>query len=393
MALKSNNVAIAFAIQSVRGTYTEPNDTTDLLPFSQFRPSINPVTIGNDEYTGSVWRNADDIAGKQFTASFNVKLRPPSSLPAANAFVMGRLLQAAKFTELRNATAIPASPEALGVGVDSKTATLGTSASSTVGLYDGYPIKIGAGAYKSALTSIRSYGASKAAGLMQDWGSTPSGDYQIPTFLAYFRDITSSDAIILSCKFWLDGHLFELYDVGVTGLSLVLPTSTNTQPQYPEFQFTIGGTISANSAEATPSLTAAGAVPLYKDGKGILDYVPVGFETVSIDLGVESESPPNPNQPDGVDAPELAGGTANGTITMQKYLPATINTFDLADAQAYHPFYAQWGNSGWNAVQVIVPDVRLGYPSPDLGNRTMRDQVGLYIDVLERNLGIVFPGA
>lgn len=393
MALKSNNTAIAFKIQPTRNVFEAPNSTSDLLPFSQFRPSVTPVTIDNDEYTGSVWRNAADIAGKTFSATFTCKLRPPTSLPAANALVLGRLLQAAKFTELRVATAIPSSPEALGSWVNSKTPTLGASATGTADLYKGYPIKIGSGAYKTALTSIRSYNASKQAGLMQDWGSTPAVSYQIPTFIGYFRDITSADAIILSAKFWLDGHRFDIVDVGITGMNIVVPTSTDTQAAYPEIQFTISGTIEANSEEATPSITAAGAVPLYKDGKGMLDYFAAGFESVSIDLGVEAESPPNPNRPDGVDAPELAGGTASGTITMQKYLPSGINTYDLANAQAYHPLFMQWGSQGWRTVQVIIPDARLGFPSPDLSGRTMRDQVGLYIDVLNRNLGIIFPGA
>ena len=391
MARPSNNTALGIALQPVRDVYTAPNSTTDLLAgVSNLRFTQDPITITDDSYTGSIFQNADAVAGKRVGLTFNTKLKGPSALPAANAFVLGRLLQSAKFTEVRNAVAI--GPETLGVGVDSKTATLGASAVGTLDLYKGFPIKIGAAAYKSAMTAIRSYDASKHAVLMEDWLSTPTGNYTIPTFLGYFRDVTSAAAAILSLKLWLSGVRYDLINCAVTGLRIVRPTSTIDQAAYPELEWTLGVTINAIAEDATPTIPAVGAIPLAKDGKEWLAYEKIGTASSSIDLGLEADYPPNMNQVDGVDAPELAGGRANGDIQMQSYLPSYLDTQSLADAQSYNPYFAQWGNSAWNMVQLLVPDARLGFPNPDTSGRTVVESAGLFIDVIDRNLGIVFPG-
>lgn len=393
MALKSNKTAMSVAIQPTRDTYEVPNSTTDLLPgLSNLRIQQDGVTIADDTYTGSIFRNADQIAGKRVTITGTLKIKPLAALPAANAYVPGRIFQSAKFSELRNATTIPSGgAEALGVGVDSKTATLGSTASTTASIYKGYPIKIGAGAYKDAMTAIRSYDASKHAVLMEDWGSTPTGNYIIPTFLMYTRDVTDADPAILSSKIWIDGVLYELYNIAVTGLRMQVPTSTKQQAQYPTFEFTMDATIYDIDEEATPTIGALGAVPLFKDGKDILNYVEFGASNLSIDFGLQSESPPNGNQVDGNDAPELTGGTATASLTMQKYRPSSgLDTQALADAQTYHPFFRQWGNAAGNLVQITIPDARLNFPNPDLSGATANENVDLFIDVLSRNMNLTF---
>lgn len=394
MALKSNNTAIAVVIQPVRDTFTAPNSTTDLLALvSNCRLQQDGITIADDSYTGSIFQNADAIAGKRVTLTFTLKIKPPSAMPAANAFVPGRLLQAAKFTELRNTAAIPAAPEALGVGVDAKTATLGTTASTTVDMYKGYPIKIGAGPYKTAMSAIRSYDASKHAVLMEDWGATPTGNYQIPTFLMYSRDTSSADPAILSLKLWISGHRYDLVNCGVTGLREVVPTSTKDQAAFPTYEFTLDCTILDDAEEATPSIAAVGPPPLAKDGKEWLNYVKQGVSNATFDLGLTAENPPNMNQPDGTDAPELSGGSARASLTKQKYLPSVIDVQALADAQTYVPYFKQWGNSAWNMVQITVPDARLNFPNPDLSGGIAMENIDLFIDVFDRNFNITFPGA
>ena len=240
------------------------------------------------------------------------------------------------------------------------------------------------------MTSIIAYTAGKQATLAHDWGSTPSGNYTIPAFLGYFRDVTDAEPPVLSASLWNSGVRFDIMDVAVTGMRIVRPTSTDTAPAYPEIEWTVQGTIDAIAADATPTIPATGAIPVAKDGKEYLAYVAIGTSNTTIDLGLQTERPPNMNQVDGVDAPVLTGGAANGTINMQGYLPATIDTFTLADDQAYHPYFAQWGSAAGAMVQLIIPEARLGYPNEGGGAIIMED-VGLYIDVINRNLGIVFP--
>lgn len=396
MALKSNNTAVAIAIQSAVDAFTTPTQPDDLMPVSNLSMSIEGVTLANDEYTGSVFKNGDTITGKRVTLSYTVKLRPPggSSIPGANAFLLGRLLQAAKFTELRTTSAIPASAEALSSG-STTGATLGAGATATADLYKGMAISLASmgSDYKTRMSAIRSYTAGKVAEFMETFGSSVSGNYQIPPQIGYMRDISSSDPIILSHSVWLDGHRFDLMNCRVTGMTIPVPTSTKDQPAYPEVQVTMDAVIAANADEATPAVPPRGAIPVFKDGDCFLAGARVGSQTFTVDLGLSTENPPNPNKADGNDAAELVGGVASVSMTRQKYLKATLDTLALADAQGNHPFFAQWGSSAWNMVQIVVPDFRFDYQNPDLGGNLIMENGRLVIDALSRGICINFPGA
>lgn len=396
MARKSRNTALAVVLQTARGTF-DACSTADLVTgFSNCRLAIDGITVADDTYTGSVFTNADAIAGKRVTLSGNLKLKPPSSLPAADAFVLGRILQAAKFTELRVATAIPASAEAVGVsGNDTTHLALSTGATGTDDLYNMYPIlnETAGAAYKDQLTMIRDYvGSTKLAELMETLGGAPADNYQIPPFLGYYRDVTSAEPDVLSCELWIDGFRYDLYDCAVSSMRLVLPTSDKNQARYPEFEFTLDCTIYQTEDEATPSIPATGQPPLIKDGKGFFNKKEWGIESITIDLGLTADYPPNPNQVDGNDAPEISGGSATAQMVAQKYLKATEDVLGLADAQAYHPLFLQWGSSAFGTVQVGIMSGRLNFPNPDLSGGIIKEQIDIQIDVLDRNLAIIFPG-
>lgn len=394
MALKSNNTCIAIAIQSVAGTFTTPSQPADIMPVSQLRWNIQSVNIANDEYTGSPFKNADQVAGKRVAWSFNVKLRPPGTgLPDANAFLIGRILQSVKMTELRTTSAIPASPEAVSGGT-TNSATLGAGATGTADLYKGMAIQLdGQGStLKTELTAIRAYTAGKVATFIETFAGSVSGNYQIPPQLGYLRDISSSDPVILSQQIWVDGIRYDLRDVRPSGLTIVVPTSTKDQAAYPELQCTFEGTIDAYADQATPSVPALGAVPFFKNGDLHVANVRVGASTLSLNMGLTTEFPPNPNGVDGVDLPELTGGVSTVQATLQKYRKATFDTLGMADAQAYHPFFAQWGDTAWNIVQIVIPDFRFDYGNPDLGGGIVMEGSNLMIDALSRSVCINFPG-
>lgn len=394
MALKSNNTCIAVAIQSVAGTFTTPTQPADIMPVSQFRWNIQGVTIANDEYTGSPFKNADQISGKRVGFSYNIKLRPPGSgLPAANAFLIGRILQCAKMTELRTTSDIPASPEA-GSSGSTNGLTLGAGATGTADLYVGMAILLKSlgTTLKDQLTAIRDYTSGKAATFVETFGSTISGNYQIPPQLGYMRDVSATDPIILSQQIWMDGIRYDMMDVRLSGLTLAIPVSTKDQAQYPELQCSFEGTIDDYADETTPSVPALGAVPFFKNGDLSVANVAVGASNLTLNMGLSTEFPPNPNKVDGVDLPELTGGTATVNAMLQKYRKATLDTLALADNQAYHPVFAQWGSSAWNIVQIVIPDARFDYGNPDLGGGIIMEGTNLLVDALSRSVCINFPG-
>ncbi|MDQ5974187.1 MAG: hypothetical protein QG661_1396, partial [Actinomycetota bacterium] len=155
---------------------------------------------------------------------------PPggSDVPAADAYLPGRILRAAKFTEVRTTAAIPSSAEALGSGSTETTAKLGSTATGTADLYKSMALilsSIASTAYDK-LTAIRAYAANKTATLMEELASAPTGNYQIPKQLSYQRDITEADASFISASLWIDGVRYDLVDVSISGLRLTIPVST-----------------------------------------------------------------------------------------------------------------------------------------------------------------------
>jgi hypothetical protein len=393
MALKSNNTALAVVKQPSVDTFVDPT-TSNVLPVSQLRFQIDGVTIANDEYTGSPFKNGDTISGKKVTGSFNVKLRGSggASPPSANTFLPGLFLQAAKFTEVITSSAIPAAAEAGSSGTTTGY-TLGAGATGTANLYKGMAISlVGMGTdYRTRMTAITAYTAGKAATFAETFGSSVSGNYQIPKQLQYVWDVTSADPTLLSLKVWLDGHRFDLMNVRISGLQFVVPTSTKDQGAFPEMQISFTADIYANSAESTPAVPAGGAIPLFKAADCWLNRVAIGTQTLTLDMGLAIEYPPNPNKTDGSDAADLVGGTAKLSMTRQKYLPSVIDPLALADAQSYVPFWAQWGSAAGSMIQITVTDARPNYSNPDLGGNEIMESGDLMIDPASKCVNITFP--
>lgn len=393
MALKTNNTAIAIVKQPTADTFVDP--TTNYMPVSQCRFAIEGITIDNDEYTGTPWKNGASVAGKRATLSFNVKLRPPgggASPPAADAYLPGLLLQAAKFTENRITTAVPAAPE-VGTAGTTTGYTLGAGATGTLDLYKGLAISVTDQGtdYKTRMTAIVAYTAAKAATFPETYAAAPTGTYQIPKQLSYQLDYTVTDPTLLSLKVWLDGHRFDLMNVRIASLQIVLPTSTKQNAAFPEMQVSLTCDISANSAQATPTVTSLGAVPLIKDGDAWLNRVKVGVATATIDLSVQTEFPPNPNKVDGSDAAEIVSLAPSVSMTRQRYLPSFFDALALADAQTVIPFWLQWGSAVGAMVQVLVTAGRLNYQSPDTGGALINETGDLLIDPSNRGINITFP--
>lgn len=395
MAHQSNNTAIAVALQSAPGAFTTPTQPADLTPVSNLRFAIEGVPITNDEYTGSPVKNGDAIAGKRVTLSFNMKIRAPGGAnpPAANAFVPGRILQAAKMTEVVTSAHIPTSPEALAAATTT-TATLGTGAAATANLYVGMPLwieDIGA-AFKDQVTPIVGYTAGRVATLAETLGTAPTGsDYQIRKHLGYYRSITADEPPSLSVSAWLGGDRYDLRDCRVTGMRQVFPTTTRGGAAYPEIEVTLDCEIAATAEQAPPAVPSGGPVPLVRDGNMWFTGKAIGGSTVTVDLGLQADNPPNPNFASGDEPAELVSSTARVSMTRQKYAKGTLDTLALADAQAYHSFALWYGSGEGSMVMITVPQARVDYASPDLGGNFVMETGDLIIDVLDRGIGIAFP--
>jgi hypothetical protein len=394
MAIMSNKIALAIVEQVTEGTFTAPNATNDQIAISNLRATTNGVTIANNEYTGSIFRNGDEVAGVNEEITFNVNLRGPggADVPAAGAFILGRILKAGKFTELRTTAAVPAAAEAL-VAATTSGGTLGAGAAATANLYKGLAIiltAIGA-TVPRRLSALRSYAADKTALWVEALGAAPTGTYQIPKQLSYVRSVDASDPPFLSAYLWRGGKKFSLKDIRISGLRLVVPVSTKEQAAYPQLEVTAMVTTEAYVDEASPAVASQGVTPKWKDGKFHVANVAVGGTDLNVDLGLRAAYPPNPNQVSGSDAGQLVEAVASVSMTRQEQLKAVLDTRALADAQTQHPVFAQWGFTSGNLIQLVIPDARFNYQNGDDGGEFAMESGDMMIDVFDRQICINFP--
>ncbi|MGF7152615.1 hypothetical protein [Novosphingobium gossypii] len=396
MARKTNKTALAVKMQAAQGVFSAPSALTDMIAISNLQFSIAGVTVQNAEYTGTIHKNGDDVAGKTVSGSFNIYLRPPggADVPAADGYIPGRFLKAAKFSEVRTTAAIPAAPAALGVGSDNTHAVLGAGAGSSDDLYKGMALVLSdiAATPYDRVTAVRRYaGAAKSAELMEVLPAAPAANYQVPKQLSFQRDMTEADAPFLSTSLWIDGIRYDLVDFAVSGLRWNVPVSTRDSASQPMFEVSFTATISAYVDQPTPTVPALGAVPLFKDGKFWVAGKAVGGSSLTIDFGLRTAYPPDPNYTDGSGPGELVESRTTINMDRQAYLKAQFDTLAMADAQTQQPVFAQWGYTGGKMAQIVVPDARFNYQSPNLGQDFVTEQGDMWVDVFSRNVCINFP--
>lgn len=394
MTRKSNVTAMAVKMQAAAETFDAPSSTDDVWPIASLQPQINGVTIQNDEYTGSVHKPGDEVIGKRFSASFTIYLRPPGGddVPAADAWIPGRFLKAMKFTEVRTAAAIPAAAEAVSGGTATGV-TLGAGATGTEDLYKSMALILSdnGATVKEQLTAIRSYAADKTVELVETLGTPPAAEYQIPKQLSFQRSIDESDAPFLSMSLWLGGLRYDLVDVAMSSARFVIPTSTRDQGAYPRLEVSIDARIHAYADEATPSIPSVGNIPFWKDGDFWVAHKAVGGSSLTIDLGLTTAAPPNPNFEDGSGSPEIVETRGSINMDRQAYLKAQFDTLAMAQAQTQHPVFAQWGYTSGKIIQLVVPDARFNYQSPTLGNEFITESGDMFIDVFDKSVSLNFP--
>ena len=384
------NTALEVVIQPTFDTFVAPT-SADRLSIANVSFDKTGVTVANPEYTGSVMRNPDEIIGKTVSLAFDVLLRPPGGAtpPAANAFLPGRILQSAKFTEVIVATAIS---EALGVGSTVRAAVLGATALATIDLYKGMVISLGAtGTYRQKLTPIRSYAAGKTANLCRALGSAPTGTYSIPAQLMYSLSIDNTDPPLLSFYFWRAGKRWSLKNAVVTGFTQNLPTTSKTGGEIPSFRVTYDVTIEAYIDQAAPQVTAGGTVPVFRDGEHYVSEYPIGGQSVTIDLGIASESEPNPNRATGSDRECLTALQPVLSYDWSATLIAELDKLGLAEAHADHAWFAQYGYTAGNVVVLNTPDMRYDIPNDGTNGSLMTETGRMVTPVKARPFNYVFP--
>lgn len=393
MADLSNNSSVGVVVETTAGVFSAPG-AADLLQVSNLKVAVNGLIVDINEYTGSIHKPGPVVLGRTIDVSMTLYLRGPggTAVPAAGAFVPGRLLRAAAFAEVIQSAAIPVAPEALAAGTTTM-ATLGASAAATQDLYKGLAVALfGLGAtMPKNLTMIRAYSAAKVALLAEVAASAlNTTNYQLPKQLAYQLS-PSSVVPTLSISVWLGTRRFDCSGMAVSSFKLNLPTASRTAQALPSIDITLSGTL-VSDYDDTPLIVTPGlAIPPFRDGKLWIAGVAMGGSTLTVNFNATAAYPPDPNKPDGNSVAQMASTKRVASLTLNQVLKATQDFQAIALAQATQAIMAMYGTGTGNFFGVIITDARFNYRSPDNSGEFITSTGDAYIDGANRDVSLVLP--
>lgn len=393
MAFRSQYTSVAVAVQSAVDTWASPS-VADLFPCANVKPNFESILAENPEYLGTVDKPGEFLLGEKVSITLSIPIRPPggASPPAAGAFIPGRFLRAAGWTENILSAAVPVAPEAIGSGSTTTAVKLGTSAVGTAQLYKGLALSVsdnGTG-YNRQMTVIKDYTAAKLASIPETLGLAPAANYQIPKQLAY-QSGASGAAPVLSISVWYEKVRYDLINMTVSGLKFSFPVSNRNTTEYPMMDLTLEGDVYGWADEDATPITALGAIPVFKDGDFWVSNKALGGSAFSVDMGIQVGFPPNPNKAAGNDAAQITSTKRTASITLNHNLKATVDFRAIALAQTQQSVWAQYGYTAGNMVSFVIPNGRLSYPNVDNGSEFVSQTLDVLIDDTSKAVNIIFP--
>ncbi len=388
--LISRKKAMAFNNQTVPGTAVVLT-AADCIDVSNCSFTPNAQTTTDPRYSGTIHRPGDQLIGVSYDVTFEWLIHGWSgAIPAAGAFLPGRILTAWGFTENRVATAI--GPEAYTAGTNTG-ATLGSLAAGTTDLYKGKAINFATvGPAPAGLAMVRSYSSAKAAILARDRTMAATGNYTIPTQLAYTLAVAQPVAGA-SITIWEDGHRMNFRDMRPTAARIEIVTASRDGGEaFCKLVGTFSGTLYSQADEATPVVSVATPVPPFRDGQQDIALKQLGGSSITIDLGLRSAYPPNPNQLDGSDPGVMVESKRTVSLSLNKVARSVIDFDALALAQGNHPLQALWGLSTGNYMGLMVDNMRFNYRSSNEGQDFITTDGDAWVDGVDKSIALTFVG-
>jgi hypothetical protein len=361
---KSRIVALAIAIQTVPGTFEVPT-SADIIPVAPPQNAEEPITADDPTATGTVHAAPRIYLGKTATVTAMAPLRGPGGAdpPAASAWPLGRVLQAAGFAEVINAAAIVAAFQA---GSTTTSLVLAAGASATDDFYIGWPIQaddVGTGAVKGT-TLIRDYnGTTKTASIAETLGAAPAAAeaYTIPKALVYQLGTLTTAPPLLSVSVWRDKKRYDYRDCRVSQLTFDMPVSNEQNQVFPSIEFTLKGLVEAVDDEDSPALTSAQLTTLapYRNGKFSLDKVALGHQSTRFQLGADVAGASNAHAEEGQDGYEVMSTTRTLELDINQMAVTDFDIETRVDNQTTVSQMSVWGAGTGNRFGFLAPDVAL----------------------------------
>jgi hypothetical protein len=381
--------ALGFANQTTPGTPVTIT-TADLLDCAEpLSWTPQEIRASDPRYTGTTRKAGDAILGVTYDLSFTWPIHGPgNTVPAANAFIAGRVLQQLGFTEQRVTTAIT---EGFTAGTTNQI-TLGATASASADAHKGMVVNVGTvGAAPLGFAMIRAYTAGKVATLARLRATTATGTYSIPMQLTY--TYSNNDPVAgASITIWEDGHRLNFSDMIPNGDQTITISTVNRDNQsFSVLQCTFSGVLTSKVQEAAPVVPITMALPPTRDGQDDFANIQMGGSSATLTINITAGYPPNANQATGSDPGVPVSNTRSMTIERNKVSLAVVNFDTLSQAQGYHAYQVLWGLAPGNYVGLMIANGRLGYRGPGGGNDFDTDTGSMLIDASDREISLAFP--
>lgn len=386
------NTAIAFECQSAPASY-ETLDSTDRYSVANVTVTPRPITADDPRYLGSIHRPGAIRLGVIYDVSFDILLHGYSGTtpPSAGAFLPGRVLRSLGMTEQVIAATIPSGgPEAVAAGTTGSI-TLGAGATGTLDLYKALAVQLeDAGVGDASLIMMSEYSAAKVAQLAQTLGGTPEGNYMIPKQLAYTM-AGSGTPPLLSIDVWQGGIKRQFGDMAPSAATLTFNTAGRDGGQnFSVLSVTYTGDLIAESDNAAPVVAPTIAIPPFKGGKLHVGGIAMGGASLSLDFGLRTGFPPNPNKASGSDAAQLVETRRTLTLNLNQTALSYNDIRALAVAQGVHPIQLLYGLAPGNYIGFVATAARFMDPSPQAGGDFYTQQIQAFVDGADKTIGLCF---
>lgn len=354
--------AVSVVIQAVAGAFSAPNTTSDLIAVSGLTNTDEMISTADPTLSGAIWDVNRIYLGRTSTVGFTLPLRGPggASPPAAGAWVPGRALRAAGFSEIRTGAAVTA---ALGAGSLTDRLVLDNGQSAVDDFWTGAVIQhanIGTvGTVKGSSVIVDYDGASKAALIGETIVTGASGNFTIPPQLTYVLGTMTTPPPLLSISVWRDKVRYDYRDCVPASFMFDVPTANEQNTTFPSVEFSFRGVFVGKYDDNTPVIPSAVLSmipPANRGGKFALDRVKLGHASFRMGASADTAAQANANQDSGQDGYDIVSGSR----TIEYDLNAmNVTDFDLetrVDGQTLMPVESIWGGGAGNRFALSVPN-------------------------------------
>lgn len=395
-----SKTAIALAVQAdstSRATVATPGDLT---PIANIRDNDEVFTFTNPEYTGTIHKPGDAVLGRGAGIGFDIMNRGPggSAPPSAGDYVPGRIMRAAGWDEIVFASALSEALGGAGSNAGETTVVqLGAGASSVDGFYVGFVIQFaslsGGSGFRSCAQIVAYDGGTKNATLATSLAALPTGNYTIPPQLLYRLNATANQLWLTFDK-WLDQKRYKQQNGSVGALQFAFPTSNRGNSSAPTMTVGLVGDYDESDDETdenAPAVPSGGAIPPVRAGILSLAGVQVAGPSVSFDMGLQVDFPPDQNANSG-NAPACIVETRRScSLNLNENLLTKQDRSALANSQGHHALQLAYGQTAGRSVWFCVPKGRLSFPRRDASGNFVTDNVDFLIDDADKSVAIAYP--